>query len=68
MSDIKKHLIIIGDCLKENKLSDNESKTENIIFYRKSNLPPINLEIRLNGIELERVEITKFLGVFKYFH
>ena len=41
----------------------NEVKTKYIIFHTRFNKPPDNFDIILNGIALERVEVTKFLGV-----
>ena len=56
-------LNILSDWFKCNKLALNELKTKYIIFHKRFNKPPENFEIKLNGIALERVEVTKFLGV-----
>ena len=56
-------LAILSDWFKCNKLALNELKTKYIIFHTRFNKPPDNFDIILNGIALERVEVTKFLGV-----
>ena len=53
----------LSDWFKCNKLALNESKTKYMIFHTRYNKPPENFVITLNGVTLERVEITKFLGV-----
>ena len=56
-------LKILSDWFKCNKLALNETKTNLMIFHRKNNKPPENLTVTLNGITLDRVVTTKFLGV-----
>ena len=56
-------LALISNWFKANKLALNESKTKYIIFHKRSNKPPDNFQIMINGVELERVNNTKFLGV-----
>ena len=60
---IKEDLYKISDWFRANKLALNESKTNYVIFHVRHNKPPDNFSIKLNNIELERVEYTKFLGV-----
>ena len=57
-------LTVLSDWFKCNKLALNESKTKLIIFHTIYNKPPDGFVITLNGVVLERVSITKFLGVF----
>ena len=56
-------LTLLSDWFKCNKLALNESKTKYIIFHTRFNKPPENVVISLNGVILERVAVTKFLGV-----
>ena len=56
-------LRILSDWFKSNKLALNETKTNYMIFHTRHNKPPDNFVITLNGVILERVKITKFLGV-----
>ena len=53
----------ITNWFKANRLALNESKTNYVIFHTRFNRPPNNFCIKMNGIELERVHHTKFLGV-----
>ena len=60
---INSDLLNISNWFKRNKMALNESKTKFIIFHKKHNKPPDNFPITLNGVNLERVHTTKFLGV-----
>jgi len=54
----------LSDWFKANKLSLNSKKTNYILFTnRKVNLPELNLELNIDGIVLDCVDQSKFLGV-----
>ena len=61
---IDNDLIILSDWFRANKLALNESKTKYIIFHTIYNKPPQDFTISLNNTVLERVQSTKFLGVY----
>ena len=63
INTINNDLGIISDWFKGNKMAVNESKTKFIIFHKKHEKVPKISPIILNGVILERVENTKFLGV-----
>ena len=56
-------LKILSLWFNENKLALNVSKTKFMIFLLRHQKPPDNFRIILDGIELEHVSSTKFLGV-----
>ena len=60
---VTKDLQNISDWFKANKLALNETKTKFVIFHKSRNKPPKDFKLILNNIEIERVEVTKFLGV-----
>ena len=60
---VQTDLKIISDWFRCNKLALNETKTNYVIFHLSHKKPPENFSITLNGIELNRVKNTKFLGV-----
>ena len=47
-----------------NKLSLNVKKTNYILFGRKGKNVQENFCLSINGIAIDRVEFTKFLGVY----
>ena len=61
---INEDLNILSDWFLANKLHLNESKTKYIIFHTPHNKPPQDFTISLNNTVLERVQTTKFLGVY----
>ena len=61
---VNDELIKISSWFKANKLSLNVQKTNYVIFRnRHSNRSYDNIHIVIDGIELEQVTHTKFLGV-----
>ena len=61
---INEDLNTLGDWFKANKLALNESKTKYVVFHTVHNKPPSDFTIVLNNTVLERVQSTKFLGVY----
>ena len=53
----------LSSWFKANKLSLNIKKTHYIIFGNKSKYKSANYSLKMDGITLEQVESTKFLGV-----
>ena len=62
MEDINLELSKIFSWLNANKLSLNIDKTNFMLFCRK-NVSNVNIEIKINGICIKKVEHAKFLGV-----
>ena len=62
MEDINLELSKIFSWLNANKLSLNIDKTNFMLFCRK-NVSTVNIEIKINGICIKKVEHAKFLGV-----
>ena len=60
---IDKDLLKMSDWFKKNKLALNELKTKFIIFHKRHKKPPCSFSINLNGVDLERVDTIKILGV-----
>ena len=60
---VGRDLTILSDWFRSNKLALNEIKTKYIIFHNIYNRPPEDFVITINGVTLERVQITQFLGV-----
>ena len=50
--------------LKANKLTLNASKTHYIVFHRSiRNLSSVDSELMIDGVRIDTVSATKFLGV-----
>ena len=68
MNTVNSELAILSDWFKANRLSLNVQKTNYIMFGYK-NVPPsngsqdLNFDIKIENVNILRVEFTKFLGV-----
>ena len=60
---INNELTLLSAWFNENKLALNVSKTKFMIFHFRNQKPPDEFKVFLDGIELENVKSTKFLGV-----
>ena len=60
---INRELALLSAWFNENKLALNVSKTILMIFYLRHQKPPDEFEVTLDGIKLENVKTTFFLGV-----
>ena len=55
----------ISNCFKFNKLSPKIDKTNFMIFKNKhSNKPDFNFKIEIDDKNIEKLNVTKFLGIF----
>ena len=59
---INEDLAKIQEWLFANKLSLNLKKTHYMIFTSKNKIVP-DIDIRINNVRIERVHVTKFLGI-----
>ena len=62
-STIETEMVLICDWLNNNKLSLNVSKTNYMIMTPSAKDVDADISITLNGLNIERVSETKFLGV-----
>ena len=60
---LNKELDKVSNWLKVNKLSLNIKKTHFILFHNKQKLIHTKINIKIDNSEIERVFLTKFLGV-----
>lgn len=60
---INNELTLLSAWFNENKLALNVSKTKFMIIHFINQKPPDEFKVFLDGIELENVKSTKFLGV-----
>ena len=56
-------LLKINDWMNANKLSLNAVKTQYMIINGTKKLPPMDYNININGIQINRVNSVKFLGI-----
>ena len=62
--EVENQLIDLETWLKVNKLSLNVSKTKSMVFRTRKNRIDIDSNINMCGQKLDKVEKTKFLGVY----
>lgn len=60
---IKDDLALLNKWLKIKKLKLNVQKTKSMIISNKKNLNNTELKIEIEGIEIEKVDVFKYLGV-----
>ena len=61
---MSQEMINVVDWLKLNKLSLNLSKTHFVLFRRKRNMVRLNEELIIDNVKINKVDNTKFLGVY----
>ena len=63
---INKELNKLTEWMNVNKLSLNVTKTNFMIFRSKHRKAVFSNNIKINGTDIDRVESTKYLGVYRF--